>query len=223
MKILIVEDEKDLNSALMKAFEKHGFTVDSSLDGKDGLGMGLINEYDAIVLDLNLPELDGVEVCKQIRAENTKTPILALTARDGLKDKLQGFDSGFDDYLTKPFDLPELVARVRNLIRRSKPQKSVTLHLNKHGTEIKLDPRRRTIKLNTRPLDLTKIEFNILEYLLRKQNIAVSNTELIEKIWSESSDLLDPPIRSHIKNLRKKLGDDDFQLIETLPGVGYKV
>lgn len=219
MKILIIEDQKDLNSAIAKGLKSRGFAVDQVFDGKDGLAKATVNRYDTIVLDLNLPFLDGIQVGIKLREAKITTPIIALTARDSLKDKLLGFTTGFDDYLTKPFDFPELVARIIALVRRAHPNKEPLLITDK----ISLNPTTRQASIARKPVKLTKIEFNILEYLLRKKGVVVTNQEIIEHIWSEEADLLDPPIRSHIKNLRKKLGDKDLAIIETIAGVGYRI
>ncbi len=219
MKILIVEDEKNINVALNKGLKEAGFEVDSAFDGSEGLIKAQVNEYDVIVLDLNLPKLDGIEVCRKIRQKDKKTAIIALTARDGLTDKLKGLNIGFDDYMTKPFSFDELLARINVLIRRSKPNKDVILSVK----NIKLDPLKRKVFVDKKEVKMGKIEFNILEYLLRHRGIVVKNSELIEHIWSEDKDLLDPPIRSHIKNIRKKINDKDFSIIQTVPGVGYKI
>jgi len=219
MKLLIIEDEKDLNNALKKGFENKGFIVDQAFDGNTGYQKSYANGYDAIILDLNLPKKDGFEVGKLLRNEKIEIPIIALTARDGLTDKLKGFDSGFDDYLTKPFEFKELLARIQALIRRSKPVIDLVL---KTGM-LELNPKTRKVTKKNKEINLTKLEFNILEYLLRKKDIVVRNEELIEHIWGEDSDLLDPPIRSHIKNLRKKIGDSNFEIIKTIAGIGYKV
>jgi DNA-binding response OmpR family regulator len=219
MKLLIVEDQTELNNAIKKGFESQGFVVDQAFDGQEGYEKAFVNGYDCLILDLNLPKKDGIDLGRDIRGENSKVPIIALTARDGLTDKIKGFDSGFDDYLTKPFEFSELVVRVQALIRRSKPVRQTILSVQ----DIKLNPTTRVVKKGPKNIELTKIEFNILEYLLRKKGIVVTNEELIEHIWGEDADLLSPPIRSHIKNLRKKIKDENFSLIKTLPGVGYKI
>ena len=219
MKILIIEDNKDINSALVKGFKTRGFSVDCSFDGIDGWDKLRVNDYDIAIIDLNLPQKDGISIANEARENNILIPLLALTARDQLKDKLTGFKSGFDDYLTKPFEFAELTARVEALIRRSKPNNEIVLTIR----NICLDPNKREVTLDKNKLELTKIEFNILEYLLRKKGVVVTNSELIEHVWSEEPDLVDPPIRSHIKNLRKKINDSNLDLIITLPGVGYKV
>lgn len=219
MKLLIVEDNNDIRSALKMGLENAGYTVDEAADGSEGLSLAQINEYDLILLDINLPEKDGYAIVSRIRDENTEVPVIALTARDALNDKLHGFDSGFDDYVTKPFELAELLARVNAFIRRSKPNKDLVLVYK----SIELDPAKRWVKVDKDEVTLTKIEFNMLEYLLRNKGMVVNSAELIEHIWGEDADLLDPPIRSHIKNLRKKIGDKDLTIIQTIPGVGYKI
>lgn len=219
MKILVVEDNTELNEAVVRGLKNRNYTVDNAFDGKEGKMKVEINDYDLIVLDLNLPHKDGIEVARELRDGGNYTPIIALTARDRLIDKLDGFEVGFDDYLTKPFEFKELAARIEAIIRRSKPNKQVILKYN----EISLDPKKRISFIGDDELELTRYEFNLLEYLLRNKGNVVKNSDLIEHIWGEDSDLLNPPIRSHIKNLRKKLNDDKFELIETVPGVGYKI
>jgi DNA-binding response OmpR family regulator len=220
MKLLIVEDTKELCDALVLLLEKSGYTVDHSYDGKEGLEMARVNEYDLIILDINLPHYSGFDIAKDLRVDyKKKTPIIALTARYSIDDKLNGFGIGFDDYITKPFETEELLARVEALLRRSKPEKDIILKVG----DIKLLSKERKVYKNKKEINLTKIEFNILEYLLRNRGIVVKNSELVEMIWGEDSDLLDPPVRAHIKNLRKKIGDDKFEIIKTIPGVGYKI
>lgn len=221
MKILVVEDNLDLNKAVVKGLTDAGFTVDSAVTGTEAWQSISINEYDLVVLDINLPGASGLEVLEKVRKDDelSDLPILALTARDSLDDKLTGLNNGFDDYLTKPFEFLELVARIRALLRRSKPNSDITLSYQ----NIVLDPTSRVCQVSGKDITLTKLEFNLLEYLLRHQGLVVQTTELIEHLWGEEADLLNPPVRTHIKNLRRKLGDDDLSLIQTIPGVGYKM
>ncbi|HEX9804609.1 MAG TPA: response regulator transcription factor [Candidatus Dojkabacteria bacterium] len=216
MKILIIEDNEYLRSALEKGFNSRGYTVNSAEDGAQAVMELLVNSYDLAVVDINLPKKNGFEIAKKIRMEKNMTPLLALTARDSLKDKLVGFDGGFDDYLTKPFEFSELFARVDALIRRSKPQKNVDLKIG----DLILKSNIRKVFISKKEISLTKIEYNILEYLLRKKGNAATNEELIEHIWHEDADLTAPPVRSHIKNLRKKIQGN---YIQTINGVGYKI
>ncbi|MBN2100576.1 response regulator transcription factor [Candidatus Dojkabacteria bacterium] len=217
MKILLVEDSKELLEAMAQALIDEGYTVDQAQDGNKGYEYAMVNGYDILILDLNLPNKSGYEIAKAFRKDNSTTPIMAVTARDALPDKLKGFDLGFDDYLTKPFEIPELMARVRALIRRSKPNKKKVIETH----NLKIDSQSRKVMEGKKEIDLTKTEFNILEYLVRHQGLVVENGKLIEAIWGEDADLLDPPVRSHVKNLRKKIGDDNMTIIKTVPGVGY--
>jgi DNA-binding response OmpR family regulator len=219
MKVLIVEDSKELCSAIEEGLNQRDFVVETALNGKTGREKALVNKYDAIVLDLNLPYLDGIDIARAIRNEDIQTPIIALTARDSLNDKLKGFDIGFDDYLTKPFDMKELIARIRALIRRSKANKDIVLK----AEDIKLDPKKRKAWQDSEEIDLTKTEFNILELLLRNKGVAVKKTDIIELVWGSDPDILEPPVRSHIKTIRKKLKDDNFEIIQTVPGIGYTI
>jgi two-component system response regulator ArlR len=219
MKILIVEDSKQLCQGIEAGFIQEGFKVETALDGKLGYQKAMVNSYDTIILDLNLPYKDGLEIASQVRQEDTDTPIIALTARDKLTDKIKGFDTGFDDYLTKPFDIKELIARVRALIRRAKPNSHTILK----SKGIKMDPKKRKVWLDEKEIKLTKTEFNILELLMRNQNIPVEKNEIIEKVWGDNPDIIQPPVRAHIKKIRKKLNDENFELIKTIPGVGYKI
>ncbi len=219
MKVLIVEDSKELCDAIQEGLSQRDFVVETALDGKTGREKALVNKYDTIVLDLNLPYLDGIDIAKSIRNENIQTPIIALTARDSLDDKLKGFNVGFDDYLTKPFDMKELIARIRALIRRSKANKDIILK----AAGIKLDPKKRKTWQNNKEVEFTKTEFNILELLLRNKGVAVKKTDIIELVWGSDPDILEPPVRSHIKTIRKKLEDDNFEIIQTVPGIGYTI
>lgn len=178
-----------------------------------------INKYDLVVLDLNLPDRSGFEVAQEIRKKTDYLPIVAVTARDSVQDKLKGFHIGFDDYVTKPFDMRELAARCSAIYRRNNPNKSVVLV----HQDLEMDTERRFVKRDDKEIKLTKIEYNILEYLLRKEGFVVTYEELIEKIWGDDKDLIEPPIRSHIKNIRKKIKDESLDIIQTIPGVGYKI
>lgn len=221
MKVLIVEDTTELCDSMASVLTDSSYTVDKAYDGKEGLTMATVNIYDLVVLDINLPEYSGFDIAKELKeSEETKhIPVIAVTARYELDDKLKGFEIGFDDYITKPFEMKEFVARVDAVIRRSKPNKSMVLEVD----DIQLDPQKRIVTRKGKEIELTKIEFNILEFLLRNKSLIVTNEQMIESIWGEDSDLLDPPVRSHIKNLRKKIGDDDFTIIKTIPGIGYKI
>ena len=219
MKLLLVEDNPDLNNAITQGLKARGYNVESMFDGEEALDKTRYTDYDLGILDLNLPSIDGITLAKEIRKNGLTMPLIALTARDTIKDKLKGFETGFDDYLTKPFEFAELVARIESLIRRSKPNSEMILRVD----NVILSPGERSVKVDKKEIVLTKIEFNMLEYLLRKKGLVVSSSELIEHVWSEEPDLVDPPIRTHIKNLRRKIGDTKFEKIKTIAGIGYKI
>jgi DNA-binding response OmpR family regulator len=217
MKVLVVEDEQFLHEALVNGLTRRGFAVDAAKSGKVALAKLAVNDYDLVLLDINLPDANGFDIAKQLRAQGIKTPLIAVTARDQLTDKISGFEIGFDDYLTKPFDFPELYARVMALIRRSKPNQSTIFAIGK----VMLDPQNHKTQVAGADIQLTRYEFNILEYLMHNQGKVISYSELVEHVWLEVDSVKDPPLRSHIKNIRKKLGA--YDIIKTIPGIGYTI
>lgn len=221
MRILIVEDELDLANALARELRRQGYAVDIAEDGERGWELGEIYDYDLLILDLNLPDMDGLEVCRRLRASRPNLLILMLTARDRLTDKVTGLDLGADDYLTKPFHLEELLARIRALLRRDLRVREPLLQVG----DLKLDPASRTAWVGKRRLDLTRKEFGILEYLMRHPGEVISQEELIEHVWNEDVDLFTGSVRVHIHSLRRKLGDDAEhpRYIETVVGGGYRL
>jgi len=221
MRILIVEDELDLANALARGLRQKGYAVDIAVNGEEGWELGQINEYDLAILDLNLPKLDGMEVCKRLRSSKPKMLILMLTARSRLEDKIIGLDLGADDYLVKPFHFEELTARIRALLRRDLRVREPILHAG----DLKVDPASRIAWQGKRRLELTAKEFAILEYLMRHPGEVVSQEELIEHVWNEDVNLFTASVRVHIHSLRRKLGDsvDCPQYIETIAGIGYRL
>jgi len=222
MRILIIEDEFDLAEALAKGLKNNGYAADIALLGEEALQKIELNEYDLAVLDLNLPDIDGLELCKTLRARRPKLLILILTCRKRLKDKVMGLDMGADDYLAKPFHFQELLARVRALLRRDLPTKEPILQVG----DLKLDPSSRTVFKGNRRLELRNKEFCILEYLMRRAGEVISQEELLEHAWGEEElDFFSANLRVHIHSLRKELNDDaqNPKYIETLPGVGYRL
>ena len=213
MRILVVEDEPRLLRNLAKALREAGYAVDTAEAGDDGLYKAESYDYDAIVLDVMLPRLDGWAVLDQLRKQK-QTPVLMLTARDAPKDRVRGLDTGADDYLVKPFDLPELLARLRALIRRSVGQARPHLELG----DVLIDTRARSVNRAGQPVTLTAREYAILEYLALHRGEVVTRTALYEHLFDESDDTLSNLVDVHVFNLRKKLGQ---QLIATRRGQGY--
>ena len=213
MRLLVVEDEPDLLNGLARALRRAGYAVDTAEDGEEGLYKSQSVAYDAIVLDVMLPRLDGWELLARLR-QTHKTPVLMLTARDSTQDRVRGLDTGADDYLSKPFDVAELLARLRALIRRASGQAQARLALG----EVELDTRARTVTRAGQPVALTAREYAILEYLALHQGELVTRTALYEHLFDETDDTLSNLIEVHVFNLRRKLGHD---LIATRRGQGY--
>jgi two-component system OmpR family response regulator len=215
MRILVVEDEPRLLRNLAKAMREEGYAVDTAEDGDDGLFKALNFEYDALVLDIMLPKMDGWELLRRLRAKKP-TPVLMLTARDSYQDRVRGLDGGADDYLVKPFDLSELLARVRALIRRASGQADSTIILG----EVTVDTRSRTVTHAGQVVSLTAREYAILEYLALHRGEVITRTKLYEHLFDETDDTLSNLVDVHVFSIRKKLG---AQLISTRRGQGYYV
>ncbi len=214
MRILIVEDEPTLGEQLKSTLEQSGYAVDLSRDGEDGHFLGSTEDYDAVVLDLGLPEMDGLTVLDRWRKEDRKFPVLVLTARDSWSDKVAGLDAGADDYLAKPFKVEELIARLRALIRRSTGNASSELVAG----EVRLDTRSGKVTLAGRPVKLTAQEYKLLSYLIHHKGKVVSRTELIEHIYDQDFDRDSNTIEVFVTRIRKKLG---AEVISTVRGLGY--
>lgn len=221
MRLLVIEDEEDLVQALARGLRQEGYAVDVAFDGLSGLNLALINEYDLLILDLNLPEMDGLEICHRLRSTRPELLILMLTARSGPMERVVGLDMGADDYLIKPFLFAELTARVRALLRRDVRVRSPLLGYK----DLQMDPTARVVWLGKRRLDLTGKELGILEYLLRHQGEIISQEALLEHVWDMKANLLTNTVRVHINSLRRKLEDmaDTPQYIETIIGQGYRL
>lgn len=213
MRILIVEDEPDLRSGLARALRDEGYAVDTADNGEDGLFNAESTDYDAIVLDVMLPKLDGWAVLARLR-KTKKTPVLMLTARDQSRDRVKGLDTGADDYVVKPFDLPELLARLRALIRRTTNQTTKELELG----EVRLDLAARTVSLKGRPVELTAREYALVEFLALHRSEVVTRTQLYEHLFDENDSTLSNLLDVHVSNVRKKLG---AEFITTRRGHGY--
>src|SRR6185503_10048459 len=215
MRILVVEDEPRLLRNLAKALREEGYAVDTAADGEEGLFKAQSYGYGAIILDVMLPKLDGWQVLQRLRAEK-QTPVLMLTARDAHADRVRGLDTGADDYLVKPFDLSELLARLRALIRRSAGQARPNIELG----DVVIDLRARTVNRAGQPVTLTAREYAILEFLALHRDEVVTRTALYEHLFDESDDTLSNLLDVHVFSIRKKLGHD---LIATRRGQGYCV
>ena len=216
MRVLIVEDEPNLARQLRNTLEGAGYAVDVANDGEDGHYLGSNENYDAVVLDLGLPEVDGLTVLDRWRKEGKTTPVLVLTARDSWSDKVAGLDAGADDYLAKPFQTEELIARLRALIRRASGNASSELTAG----PVRLDSRSGRVTLNGEPVRLTAQEYKLLSYLMHHKGKVVSRTELIEHIYDQDFDRDSNTIEVFITRIRKKLGAD---LINTIRGLGYSL
>lgn len=217
MKLLIVEDDDNLRKLIRQYFEERNFLIDIAQDGMNALKLIFVNKYDCILLDLNLPEIDGIEVAKKIRAEKIDTPIVMLTARSQIYNKLEGFDTGADDYITKPFDMKELLARVKAVIRRSSNNKDFILEFD---NMLVYPEKNKMINKNGSEIILSNKEMGILEYILRNKARIVSVEELLEHAWDRETDLFSDTVKTHIKTLRKKI-DPNKKHIKTVRGKGY--
>ena len=222
MRILVVEDEHKIAGAIKRGLEQESYAVDVAYDGDEGLSSALTDEYDIIVLDRMLPGLlDGTEICKEIRAEGIRTPILMLTAKDKVEDRVAGLNAGADDYLVKPFAFEELLARLRALMRRPQDVTTNTLKLD----DLSLDSQNFEVKRSDRPIQLSQREFALLEYLLRNQNRILSKANIISHVWDYDADILPNTLEVYIGYLRAKI-DRPFsgpELIHTVRGFGYKL
>lgn len=216
MKVLVVEDEPRLTLQLERMLQGAGYAVDKAYDGEAALHLGETEDYDAVVLDLGLPRLDGVTVLERWREAGRSMPVLVLTARDGWTEKVRGLDAGADDYLTKPFNAEELLARLRALIRRSTGQAQPVVSIG----PVTLDPRAARVTLNGQPVALTGHEYRVLSYLMHHAGKTVSRSELIEHVYAQDFDRDSNTIEVFVGRLRRKLGAD---LIETVRGLGYRV
>jgi DNA-binding response OmpR family regulator len=220
MRLLVVEDNQRLRNSIKLSLEESGYVLDAAADGVEGQELAELTPYDAIILDIMLPKRDGLEVCHNLRRQHLRTPILLLTARDAVEDRVKGLDSGADDYLIKPFSLDELRARLRALLRRDAPEKTGVLV----AADLELDPATHNIQRAGIPIELTSKEFALLEYMLRNPNWLITREMAERHVWdyggASGSNLVDV----YIRRLRRKI-DDPFEvkLIETVRGFGYRL
>ena len=216
MRLLVVEDDKNLNRQLVEAFEEVGYAVDSATDGEEGHYLGDTEPYDAVVLDIGLPVMDGITVLEKWRRAGRKMPVLLLTARDRWSDKVAGIDAGADDYVAKPFHMEEVQARIRALVRRAAGLASNEIVVG----PVALDTRAGKVAVDGRTVRLTSHEYRLLAYLMMHQGRVVSRTELVEHLYDQDFDRDSNTIEVFVGRLRKKLGVD---LIQTIRGLGYTV
>ncbi len=220
MRILIIEDERKLSNIVRKGLIEEGFAVDQAFDGEEGQYLAESESYDLIILDVMLPKINGLDVCRSLRNKKITTPILMLTAKTTVEDKVEGLNVGADDYLTKPFAFTELKARLQALLRRSHNQTQTTLQVE----DLEVDPVKHTAKRGNKIIFLTPKEFSILEFLLRHQGEVVTRTQITEHVWDYNFDALSNVVDVFVATLRKKV-DSGFKnkLIQTVHGVGYKI
>ncbi len=220
MNILIIEDDNDMRLFLIQAFREEGFIVDSAVNGKIGLQKAQIHLYDLILLDYNLPILNGRQVCIELRTTNVTTRIIMLSVTTEVLTKVELLNIGADDYMTKPFVFSELLARVRALLRRPEKLKECILHVG----ELVLDTTRHLVTNNNKEIVLTPKEFSLLEYLMYNHGRILSRMSILEHVWGVNADPFTNTIETHVLNLRTKLGDKNSKaLIHTISGVGYKM
>jgi DNA-binding response OmpR family regulator len=220
VRILLVEDNRRLSQSLCRTLEEDGYAVDAAYDGLDGEEMGLISSYDIIILDIMLPGKDGLEVCRELRDRHIITPILMLTARDTLEDRVKGLDTGADDYLVKPFEVEELRARIRALLRRDSSIKSGAIQV----ADLVLDPATHTVRRANQLVELTAKEFSLLEYLMRHPNHLVTREMAEQHLWSYDHVIASNVVDVYIRRLRAKIDDTSaVKLLETLRGSGYRL
>jgi len=216
MRLLVVEDDPDLNRLLVNALKEGGYVVDSAKDGEEGHFLGDTEPYDAVILDLGLPKMEGVSVLQKWRKDGKTMPVLILTARDRWSDKVAGFDAGADDYVTKPFYTEEVLARIRALLRRAAGHASSELECG----PVRIDTRAAKVTVNGAVVKLTSLEYRLLAYLMHHQGKVVSRTELVEHLYDQDFDRDSNTIEVFVGRIRKKLG---VNVIETMRGLGYRL
>lgn len=222
MKLLLIEDEPSVISLIQRSLSAAGHEITIAMDGKSGLEMALQHQFDLIILDLMLPVMNGMEVCRNLRNTNSSTPVLMLTALGTTENIVSGLDAGADDYMTKPFKLAELEARIRTLTRRTKePEKEISTDLLRMG-DLVLDKKTKTVTRNNQPIVVTATEFRLLEFLLSNQNRVLNRMEILENVWDINFNLGTNVVDVYINYLRKKIDKNSaVKLIHTVFGMGY--
>jgi DNA-binding response OmpR family regulator len=220
MRILVVDDDRRLCSVIKRGLLEETYAVDIAYDGEEGEYMAEVNPYDLIILDIMMPKKDGIEMCKELRSKRINTPILMLTAKDAVEDRVRGLDAGADDYMVKPFSFNELLARVRALLRREAITKSPEIKLG----DLVLNTLTREVRRGDRLIELTTKEYVILEYFMHHHNVVVTRTMLEEHAWDYDFDSLSNLIDVYIRRLRRKLDDNENEsVLQTVRGAGYRL
>lgn len=220
MRLLLVEDELRLSNTIKKGLTEDGFAVDTAFDGEEGQYLAENESYDLIILDVMLPKIDGVTLCKEIRHKNIKIPVIMLTAKSAVEDKIAGLQSGADDYMTKPFSFLELRARIQALLRRVQNNPSSVLKI----ADLELDPLKHQVSRSGKKIHLTQKEFSILEYLLRHSDEVVTRTMIVEHVWDYNFDNMSNIVDVFVASIRRKIDSKEkIKLIHTIHGVGYKI
>ena len=217
MRVLVVEDDAKMREALRQGLAEQGFVVDVAADGAEGQDLAAVGPYDVVVLDVMLPKRSGLDACRELRRRGVRTPILMLTARAAVEDRVAGLDTGADDYLVKPFAFSELLARLRALTRRPATEPQTVLR----AADLELDRARHEVRRAGRPVDLTAKEFALLEYLLRRKGLVVTASMILENVWDFESGGSSNLVAVYINHLRRKVDVREPKLIHTLRGVGY--
>lgn len=219
MRILVIEDNQKLAGYIKKALVQESYAVDCVYDGEHGEQRAILGEYDLIILDIMLPKKDGYSVCSDLRKQDINTPVIMLTAKGEIEDRVEGLDSGADDFLVKPFELKELLARIRALLRRPKNQLGEIIG----AQDIVVDNSKHIVKVGNKELKLTLKEYAVLEYLIRNKGQLVNRDQILDHCWDFSFDSFSNIVDVYIKQLRKKLDDKNEKYIKTIRGVGYKI
>jgi len=220
MRILLVDDEVKFSTVLRGGLEEHGYAVDLAHDGEDGYHLAHLESYDLVILDVMLPGMDGMQVCRRLRAERRNMPILMLTARDAVDDRVAGLDCGADDYLVKPFAFQELLARSRALLRREGAARDPVLRVS----DLELDTVSHAVRRGQRGIDLTSKEYAILEYFVRNPNRVLTRAQIAEHVWDYDFVAMSNVVDVYVGNLRRKLADDaEPRLLHTIRGSGYQL
>ena len=220
MRILVVDDDRRLCNIVKRGLIEEAHSVDVAYDGEEGGYLAEVNPYDLIILDVMMPKKDGIEVCRDLRSKNINIPIMMLTAKDAVEDRVKGLDTGADDYVVKPFAFSELLARVRALLRREGPLKSSEITAG----EFVLDTRTRELRKGKKIIELTTKEYTILEYLMRHPNMVVTRTMVEEHAWDYDFNSISNLVDVYIRRLRRKMGDGEKEnIIQTIRGAGYRL